>query len=228
MPLVEYTFTGEKNHPLYYGVRRHIYYWPVKNLVGRKVKKAKITVYLRSTYDLTTGYNLYLMNAFSKSWITTSSSEGKWKKYSESDNVMIQYEAKTESYFTKDNKTTFDSTPLYDDAVTLNLTARGDRKHTFTINIPPENQDISLWNGKSIYLAFYQVDGDYKKDEVIWGVESDHVGTIVLTVQQSATVNYNNGTGWIPCIAKYWDGSDWIECIPKYYNGSGWVECDSG
>ena len=42
MPLVDYTFEGkDKNHPDYYGVRRHMYYWSIKNLVGKKVKKAK-------------------------------------------------------------------------------------------------------------------------------------------------------------------------------------------
>lgn len=226
MPTQNYTFNGtENNHGSYYGVRRHIYYWPISGMVGRKVTKATITVYLRSTYALTTGYNLYLMNAFSSSWITTSSGNKKWLKYN--DNVYYQYERETDSYFINSRKATFDSTPLYDQPVTLNLSGgEGNKKHTITINIPADSQDISLWNGKKIYLAFYKADGNYDTDELIWGVgvKTD----IVLTVQQSVTVDYYNGSAWVPCIVKYWNGSAWIECIPKYYNGSAWIECDSG
>lgn len=227
MPTVTVTKTGTgKTHSTAYSVRRFIYFWPMGTLTGRKVKKATIKIAMRASTTITTGYTLVLMNGFASSWITTDSSVGKWKYRNA--NSYYQYEGKSSSYYTRDNYLTFDSTPLVTQAVTLNVTGgAGNKVQTVTVDIPTANQDISLWSGKNIYLAWYSTNGSYSNPpELIWGTEV--TGSITLTIQQSSTINYWNGSSWISCIPYYWDGSSWVECGARYYNGSAWVECDSG
>lgn len=227
MPTITVTKTGTATtHSTAYSVRRFIYFWPMGTLSGRKVKKVTIKFPMRGGTDITTGYTLVLMNAFSSSWITTDSSAGKWKHRNA--NSYYQYENKSSSYYTKDNYLTFDSTPLVVQPVALDIKGgSGNDEQTVTVDVPAANQDISLWSGKNIYLAWFSTNGSYTNpDELIWGRNT--VGSITLTIQQSSTVKYWDGSSWISCIAYYWDGSSWVECVPKYYNGSAWVECDSG
>ena len=227
MPTVTVTKTGTaKTHGSAYSVRRFIYFWPMGTLSGKKVKKVTIRIAMRGGTDITTGYTLVLMNNFSSSWITTDSNAGKWKKYN--DNSYYQYVGKNSSYYTKDNYLTFDSTPLVVQPVTLNISGgSGNDLQTVTIDIPADSQDISLWSGKDIYLAWFSTNGSYTNpDELIWGLNV--TGTIILTIQQSSTIKYFDGTNWVECIPYYWDGTSWIECGAQYYDGSAWVDCDSG
>ena len=227
MPTVTYLFNGtDTTHATErYSVRRMIYYWPVKNMVGRKVTKVTITIPLRARTTITTGYNMVIWSNMESSWVTTDSSKGLWKL--RNDNTYYQYEGSIPSYYTISNYQTFvGDTLLFDGAVTLNVTGgEGNVLQTITVNIPADKQDINLWNGKDILVNWYDTSEQYNPDLLIG---TNITGDIILTVQQSTTVKYWNGSSWISCIPYYWDGSSWIECGAQYYNGSAWVECDSG
>ena len=217
MPKIPVTITGTgATHRSVYSTRRFCYYWAMGPLSGRKVTSVQITIKLRANSKLTTGYNIVIMNSFTN--------QANWSNLNA--NTRYQYPGNHYSYFNKANLSKFCASPLVDQAVTLDIAGgEGNKSHTFNIAIPANKQDISYWTGKDIFVNFYSPTDDYNP-ELCYGASS--IATIVLTIQQSATVKYYNGSAWVSCIAYYWDGSAWIECIPKYYDGSAWVECDSG
>lgn len=217
MPTVSVTKTGTgTTHKSSYSTRRFCYYWNMGTLNGRKVISVQITISLRAGKALTEGYNIVIMNSFTK--------QANWSDRNE--NTKNQYPEKSDGYFNKANLSKFCASPLVNQPVTLAIAGgEGNKWHTFNIAIPSDKQDISYWTGKDIFVNFYSPGDDYDPD-LCYGTSS--TATIVLNIQQSATVKYYNGSAWVSCIAYYWDGSSWNECIPKYYNGSGWAECDSG
>lgn len=205
------TFTGSAaSHSSTYSIQRLFLFWPISGLKG-KVTSAQIDCSLRvGTTFSDKDFNLCLF--------TDVISQTNWSQYNT--HTFYQYPGNSDYYFNSSRYSSFSNNFLCNEKVTVSLTGgAGNAAKSFTVSIPSDKQSASLWNGKNVYLGFYQADRD--ANGMAWGTSQQ--ATLTLTTS-SGIVKYGINGSWVDCEVYYGTGGSWVQVQPYYGTGGAWKE----
>lgn len=205
------TFTGSKaSHSTPYSIQRAFLFWPVSGLTGRVIS-AQIDVQLRIASTITNkNFHLCLF--------TDRIDKTNWQKYNA--HMVYQYPSSSSYYYRESSYTWFSENYLCNQEIPISLTGNaGNVSKSFTVDIDSANGDVSLWNGKNVFLSFYETGGE--SSGLIWGTSQKAVLTLTTT---TGTVRYAVNGSYVECEVYYGTGGSYVQVIPYYGTGGSYVE----